>query len=254
MFTRYPVPDADAGSRPLEITAGPDGNMWFTIASGQVGRLRVGGAPDPDPVNPAPLPTTPPSPSPTPTTPDSPGSPVPGGSTSPPAAAGAGLVPVPTAHSLDELLATVTSQSGLSVRATSGPDDSTPATQAAQQATQVRAGDAVTISGDGFGPDQELGITLFSEPRGLGSATSDARGAFETTVAVPLDIPSGHHTLVVTGIGPDGARHASVTEMVVLGPDSAASDPGWLAGGAITCVVAAAMGTGLVAWRRRTAT
>src|SRR5258708_34521423 len=41
--TEFPIPTAD--SQPLGITAGPDGNPWFTEASGkQIGRLTPRGA------------------------------------------------------------------------------------------------------------------------------------------------------------------------------------------------------------------
>src|SRR6266571_1365269 len=42
-FIQYPVPTAN--SKPIEITSGPDGNLWFTEESGNnIGRITTTGA------------------------------------------------------------------------------------------------------------------------------------------------------------------------------------------------------------------
>jgi virginiamycin B lyase len=40
-FNEFPIPTADSG--PNEITAGPDGNLWFTEGAGRIGRITPAG-------------------------------------------------------------------------------------------------------------------------------------------------------------------------------------------------------------------
>src|SRR5437868_6008033 len=42
LFTEYTIPTV--GSGPWGITAGPDGNMWFTELIGKIGVVTTGGA------------------------------------------------------------------------------------------------------------------------------------------------------------------------------------------------------------------
>src|ERR1700687_3194584 len=41
-ITEFPIPTAH--SSPTEITAGPDGNLWFTESIGKIGRITTSGA------------------------------------------------------------------------------------------------------------------------------------------------------------------------------------------------------------------
>ena len=69
---------------------------------------------------------------------------------------------------------------------------------------EVVQGRGLATSGRGFAPDSAVGVYLFSEPRTLGTLTTNARGAFSGTVPVPADVPVGVHTAQVSGYTPNG--------------------------------------------------
>ena len=69
---------------------------------------------------------------------------------------------------------------------------------------EVVQGRGLATSGRGFAPDSAVGVYLFSEPRTLGTLTTDARGVFSGTVPVPADVPVGVHTAQVSGYTPNG--------------------------------------------------
>ena len=69
---------------------------------------------------------------------------------------------------------------------------------------EVVQGRGLATSGRGFAPDSAVGVYLFSEPRTLGTLTTNARGVFSGTVPVPADVPVGVHTAQVSGYTPNG--------------------------------------------------
>lgn len=92
-------------------------------------------------------------------------------------------------------------------------------------AASVAAGGSVTVSGADFAAATDLRIELRSTPVLLGTATTDATGAFRATVTVPADTPPGAHSLVV--IAPDGAE----TTVALTVTAAAGGDPGGQPGG-----------------------
>lgn len=69
----------------------------------------------------------------------------------------------------------------------------------------VTRGSMVAVAGSNglFAPGTEVVLFLFSDPTRVGSTTSNAGGGFDTEFRVP-NLPAGQHTLVASGIGPDG--------------------------------------------------
>ena len=137
-------------------------------------------------------------------------------------------------------------------------------------AESVVAGGQVTISGTGFPASTDLAIELRSTPVRIGKVTTDAVGAFTTSVTIPKDTPAGAHTLAV--IAPSGTEvTAAITVTAATGggggtggtdgtdagsgapkPDgglaSTGAEPVWmLLAGALTLIVAG----GAIVLRRR---
>ncbi|WP_136053606.1 MULTISPECIES: endonuclease/exonuclease/phosphatase family protein [unclassified Microbacterium] len=106
-------------------------------------------------------------------------------------------------------------------------------------AASVAAGSDVTISGTDFPATTALRIELRSTPMPLGTATTDASGAFRATVTVPAGASPGAHSIVV--IDPDGAETTvALTVTASIGGES----PGGTPGGAPGTGGAAAPGSG----------
>lgn len=63
--------------------------------------------------------------------------------------------------------------------------------------TTFTVGDAVPLRADGLPAATEYSIVLHSDPVVLGTVTTDADGAFATSVVIPADTPAGAHTIAV---------------------------------------------------------
>lgn len=59
--------------------------------------------------------------------------------------------------------------------------------------------------GTGFQSNSQVFLYLLSTPRLLGTVATDASGAFQGSVPLPMDIPAGRHTLQANGFTPDGS-------------------------------------------------
>jgi len=59
-------------------------------------------------------------------------------------------------------------------------------------------------TGAGFAPNTNVKLYIFSNPISLGQVSTDARGSFETAVAVPDSLESGLHTFQAVGYSPTG--------------------------------------------------
>ncbi len=71
-------------------------------------------------------------------------------------------------------------------------------------AYQPLAGGTVTVAGSGFALDSNVYVTFESTPLLLATATADASGDFSVDVTIPYS-SSGQHTLVATGLDPQGS-------------------------------------------------
>lgn len=81
-------------------------------------------------------------------------------------------------------------------------------------------GGGFEVAGNGYKPDSDVGIFLFSDPSLLGTATAATDGTFSSTVQIPSGTPGGQHTIVVMGVSLDGElRMLSATVDVQQDPD-----------------------------------
>ncbi|SNR46363.1 LPXTG cell wall anchor domain-containing protein [Blastococcus mobilis] len=77
--------------------------------------------------------------------------------------------------------------------------------------TTVTAGKTVVLKGSGYMPNSTIRAIAYSTPTELGVFVTDENGEFEVTVTIPGDLPAGAHSLVVTGVDPQGdVRHLRV--------------------------------------------
>ncbi len=78
-----------------------------------------------------------------------------------------------------------------------------------------------TVSGSGLKPNEDVALTLHSDPIALGTVRTDANGAFSTTVAIPAAAPAGSHHIRAVGAG-----GVAVTAVTVAEPEVEPTDPG----------------------------
>jgi LPXTG-motif cell wall-anchored protein len=68
----------------------------------------------------------------------------------------------------------------------------------------VTVGERIEVSGSGYLPNSTVVLVVYSTPQVLGTVVTDGTGAFTTTVQLPAGLPAGSHTLVASGVDPDG--------------------------------------------------
>ncbi|MGY1702123.1 hypothetical protein [Geodermatophilus sp. SYSU D00766] len=100
--------------------------------------------------------------------------------------------------------------------------------------TELSVGEKLTIKGEGFMPFSSVSVIIYSEPRVLTTVLADAQGRFEVEVTVPSDLPAGNHSLVASGVDPDGNEHflrldVTVDEAGAVAVTTASSSGGALA-------------------------
>jgi hypothetical protein len=66
-------------------------------------------------------------------------------------------------------------------------------------------GDQIVVEATGYDSGEEIGVWLFSTPAQLGSLTADATGKISGRFALPSDVESGDHRLVLEGMNSDGS-------------------------------------------------
>jgi LPXTG-motif cell wall-anchored protein len=81
--------------------------------------------------------------------------------------------------------------------------------------TKATAGQEITVIGTGFLPFSTATVVIYSTPQVLGSVVTDAAGAFRTTVTVPSTLEAGQHSLVASGIAPDGSERLMRLDVTV---------------------------------------
>jgi LPXTG-motif cell wall-anchored protein len=74
------------------------------------------------------------------------------------------------------------------------------------QISTVAPGEKITIIGDGFKPGTNVSVIVYSEPQVLGTTLVGPDGSFRFEVTVPAGLPAGQHSLVASGIAPDGSE------------------------------------------------
>jgi uncharacterized membrane protein len=99
-------------------------------------------------------------------------------------------------------------------------------------------GGKLTVSGDGFSPEESVSVWLHSTPVLLARVTADAAGHVEAVVTVPTETVAGDHNIVVTGA--DSGAEGTVEVRVVAAGDlaSTGSNVGAIALAALLMVLA----------------
>jgi hypothetical protein len=80
----------------------------------------------------------------------------------------------------------------------------------AASAASVAQGSTLTVTGTGFGAEEEVALELHSAVISLGDTTTDADGSFSVTVTVPTDAAVGAHEVVATGAMSQRSASASL--------------------------------------------
>jgi CshA-type fibril repeat protein len=65
-----------------------------------------------------------------------------------------------------------------------------------------------TAKGTGFAAGSTVEVISYSTPVTLATTTADGSGAFSADVTMPADLADGSHTLLATGVGPDGTTRS----------------------------------------------
>lgn len=71
------------------------------------------------------------------------------------------------------------------------------------------------MKGSGFTPNEDMEVSLHSDPVILGYPTADASGNFTFTGRIPAGIPAGTHTVIARGLESGVTASASVTVLPV---------------------------------------
>ncbi|TFB75344.1 hypothetical protein E3O06_05840 [Cryobacterium glaciale] len=79
------------------------------------------------------------------------------------------------------------------------------------------AGTQLDVVATGFAPGAAVTFGIYSTPLLLGTATADAGGTARATVTIPSSF-TGSHTIVATGIAPDGSERFLTFAVTVVGP------------------------------------
>ncbi|POH59886.1 alpha-L-fucosidase [Arthrobacter glacialis] len=134
------------------------------------------------------------------------------------------------------------------VPATTAPATTTPASgepAGTVNKETVAAGSELTMTGKNFKPGSTATFTLHSDPVVLGTAGVAANGTATLTATVPVSVPAGVHTIVISGTAGDGrAAEVSITVNVAAagGPSTSATSPSTAAATAATTPAAADKG------------
>ena len=91
------------------------------------------------------------------------------------------------------------------------------------RAEEAGAGERVPCEGGGFGRDTRATCDIRSTPIFLASFVADSLGVIRGEVTIPTTITPGQHTLVLTGVDPQGRPHVVRTPIRII---AAAGVPG----------------------------
>jgi hypothetical protein len=116
----------------------------------------------------------------------------------------------------------------------------------------------VDVAGSGYLPRSTVTVVVYSTPVVLESLVTNADGSFDTNVTLPAGLPAGAHTLVATGVDPDGGTWTltqPITARIAAGAAGGLAYTGAdIALPAIGGLAALTVGVGLMfTGRRRTA-
>ncbi|MDP1804798.1 MAG: FGLLP motif-containing membrane protein [Acidimicrobiales bacterium] len=86
------------------------------------------------------------------------------------------------------------------------------------QPSTMRAGDAVTVSGCGFGANKSVTLNMFSTPVFLGQTTANGTGNYSMVAVIPADAAPGNHTIVASGQNGESVASEGSTGIFISGP------------------------------------
>ena len=92
------------------------------------------------------------------------------------------------------------------------------------------AGRSAILQAAGLQPNSEVFIQVFSTPQTIGAGIADSNGSAAIQTELPAGLPPGVHTILATGIGPDGSPVQSIGALEIDGNDvvTALAPPGQL--------------------------
>ncbi|AGZ42862.1 fibronectin type III domain-containing protein [Actinoplanes friuliensis] len=112
---------------------------------------------------------------------------------------------------------------------TAPPSSAPSLTTADGDITTAVPGQEIVLVGDGFAPHSTVQIAVYSKPQLLDTVVTDADGSFRKLVRLPAGLAAGQHTLLATGVDPDGnvlVRTLSVTvKAATSAPTAPSVDP-----------------------------
>jgi hypothetical protein len=86
----------------------------------------------------------------------------------------------------------------------------------------VKPGDVLTLTASDFAGDAPVTFGIYSSPTVLAVVKADASGTATATVTIPAGL-TGTHTLVASGIAPDGSRRFLLTAITLAGGSGSGS-------------------------------
>ncbi len=90
----------------------------------------------------------------------------------------------------------------------------------------VTGGERIEVSGTGYLPNSTVVLIVYSTPQVLGTVVTNGTGAFTTTVLLPAGLPAGSHTLVASGVDPDGNPHDLTSPVTVTASSTGVTGTG----------------------------
>jgi hypothetical protein len=134
---------------------------------------------------------------------------------------------------------------GLGLAASSSAAPYTPAPAVSVSTSAPVAGGGLTVSGSGFGADDTVNLVLHTKAYSLGSATTDAAGAFSKTVQLPAGV-TGSHTIVITDptTGQTSSMAITIESSSSSGGASGGASGGSSGGGGLSNTGVAVLGIG----------
>jgi LPXTG-motif cell wall-anchored protein len=122
------------------------------------------------------------------------------------------------------LLGTIAAVAAPPAGAGGGPSDYVNCLVTVDPST-FEAGDTVTVTGTGLQPNFETIIEFNSVTVQVGTATTDATGAFEVQVTIPLDATDGAHTITAVCDAEGNISSTDVTVSSVTAPTTPSGGP-----------------------------
>jgi LPXTG-motif cell wall-anchored protein len=71
------------------------------------------------------------------------------------------------------------------------------------------------MRGSGFKPNEDMEVTIYSDPIVLGYPTADADGNFTFTAHIPAGLEPGVHTIVARGLESGATSEVKITVLAV---------------------------------------